>query len=210
MNKLIFVPIILGIVAAVSLLLISENSSVSQSIPIYEMGFTYYDVEQIKTSLAKQNIFMSTPAAITDHTIDQYCPFFADGNTQKSVKYCTTTALLDSDGEPLGNINMGGTIDGPILALAIIDASPFLDSRENEVNFVFQTMIETLVCDCWDEKQPGGFESVSSWLKTAKEKYIEFSKPTLTSNIASLDNKRLILEITSKDESYLWTLIVLK
>jgi len=105
---------------------------------------------------------------------------------------------------------MGGTIDGPIMALAIIDASPFLDSRENEVDFVFQTMIETLVCDCWEEKQPGGFESVSAWLTTAKMKYIEFSKPTLTSNIASLDNKRLILEITSKDESYLWTLIVLK
>ncbi len=212
MNKLILIPILLGIavVVSVSILSISENPSQPQSIPIYEMGFTFYDVEKIKTSLAKQNIFMSTPAAITDHTINQYCPFFADGNTKRSVEYCTTTALLDSDGEPLGNINMGGTIDGPIMALAIIDASPFLDSRENEVDFVFQTMIETLVCDCWEEKQPGGFESVSAWLTTAKMKYIEFSKPTLTSNIASLDNKRLILEITSKDESYLWTLIVLK
>ena len=211
MNKLILIPILLGIavLVSVSLLSISENPSQPQSIPIYEMGFTFYDVEKIKTSLAKQNIFMSTPAAITDHTIEQYCPFFVDGNTQ-SIEYCTTTALLDSDGKPLGNINMGGTIDGPIMALAIIDASPFLDSRENEVDFVFQTMIETLVCDCWEEKHPGGFESVSAWLTTAKMKYIEFSKPTLTSNIASLDNKRLILEITSKDESYLWTLIVLK
>jgi len=210
MNKLIFVPIILGIVVAVSLLLIYENPSETQSIPIYEMGFTYYDVEQIKTSLAKQNIFMSTPAAITDHTIKEYCTFYDDENILKSVKYCTTTALLDSDGEPLGNINMGGTTDGPILALAIIDASPFVDSRENEVNFVFQTMIETLVCDCWDEKQPGGFESVSAWLDTAKEKYVESSKTTLTSKITGLDNMKLTLEITSKDESYLWTLIVLK
>ena len=212
MNKLILIPILLGItvVVSVSLLTISENPSQPQSKQIYEMGFTYYDVEKIKTSLAKQNIFMSIPTAITDHTIDQYCPFFADGNIHRSVEYCTTTALLDSEGEPLGNINMGGTIDGPIFALVIIDAYPFLDSRENEVDFVFQTMIETLVCDCWEEKQPGGFESVSSWLNAAKEKYIEFSKPTLTSNIAGLDNKRLILEITSKDKSYLWTLIVLK
>ncbi len=210
MNKLIFVPIILGIVIVISLLLISENPSKTQSIPIYEMGFTYYDVEQIKTSLAKQNIFMSTPAAITDHTIKEYCTFYDDENILKSVKYCTTTALLDSDGEPLGNINMGGNTDGPILALAIIDASPFVDSRENEVNFVFQTMIETLVCDCWDEKQPGGFESVSAWLDTAKAKYVESSKTTLTSKITGLDNMKLTLEITSKDESYLWTLIVLK
>ena len=210
MNKLIFVPIILGIVVVISLLLIFENPSEIQSIPIYEMGFTYYDVEKIKTSLAKQNIFMSTPAAITDHTIKEYCTFYDDENILKSVKYCTTTALLDSDGEPLGNINMGGTTDGPILALAIIDASPFVDSRENEVNFVFQTMIETLVCDCWKEKQPGGFESVSAWLDTAKEKYVESSKTTLTSKITGLDNMKLTLEITSKDESYLWTLIVLK
>lgn len=209
MNKLILIPILLGVVIVVSLLSISENTSQPQSKPIYEIDFTFYDVEKIKTSLAKQNIFMSTPTAITDHTIEQYCAFY-DDEIQKSIKYCTTTALLDSDGEPLGNINMGGTTDGPILALVIIDATPFLDSRENEVNFVFQTMIEILVCDCWEEQQPGGFESVSAWLNAAKEKYIESSKTTLKSNIVGLDNKKLILEITSKDESYLWTLIVLK
>ncbi len=212
MNKLILIPILLGIIVivSVSLLLISENSSQPQSKPIYEMDFTYYDVEKIKTSLAKQDIFMSTPTAITDHTIEQYCTFYNDENIQRSVEYCTTTALLDSDGAPLGNINMGGTTDGPIMALAIIDASPFLDSKEDEVHFVFQTMIETLVCDCWEEKQPGGFESISAWLNTAEDKYAESSKTTLKSKIAGLDNKKLILEITSKDESYLWTLIVLK
>jgi len=174
------------------------------------MGFTYYDVEKIKTSLAKQNIFMSAPTAITDHTIQQYCTFTDDENVQNTVVYCTTTAILDSDGEPLGNINMGGTTDGPIMALAIIDASPFLDSREDEVNNVFQTMIETLVCDCWEEQQPGGFESVRAWLNTAEEKYTESSQTTLKSKITGLEHKKLILEITSTDEFYLWTLIVLK
>ena len=214
MNKLILVSILLGIAAviSISIFLISEDTSQTQpkSIPIYEMGFTYYDVEKIKTSLAKHNIFMSIPTAITDHTIEQYCTFTDDENIQKTVVYCTTTAILDSDGEPLGNINMGGTTDGPIMALAIIDASPFLDSRADEVNNVFQTMIETLVCDCWEEQQPGGFESVRLWLNTAEEKYAESSKTTLKSKINGLDNKKLILEITSKDKSYLWTLIVLK
>ena len=71
MNKLILIPILLGIavVVSISILSISENTSQPQSKPIYEMGFTYYDVEKIKTSLAKQNISMSTPNAITDHTI---------------------------------------------------------------------------------------------------------------------------------------------
>jgi len=105
---------------------------------------------------------------------------------------------------------MGGTTDGPIMALAIIDASPFLDSREDEVNNVFQTMIETLVCDCWEDQQPGGFESVRAWLNTAEEKYTESSQTTLKSKITGLEHKKLILEITSTDEFYLWTLIVLK
>jgi len=211
MNKLILIPVILGLAIVISaLFLISENPSESQSKQIYEMGFTYYDVEKIKTSLAKQNIFMSIPTAITDHTIEQYCTFTDDENIQKTVVYCTTTAILDSDGEPLGNINMGGNTDGPIMALAIIDASPFLDSREDEVNNVFQTMIETLVRDCWEDKQPGGFESVRAWLNTAEEKYAESSQTTLISKITGLENKKLILEITSIDEFYLWTLIVIK
>jgi len=139
MNKLILIPILLGIavVVSISILSISENTSQPQSKPIYEMGFTYYDVEKIKTSLAKQNISMSTPTAITDHTIGKYCTFFDDENVQNTVVYCTTTAILGSDEEPLGNINMGGTTDGPIMALAIIDSSPFLDSKEDEVNNVF-------------------------------------------------------------------------
>ena len=29
-------------------------------------------------------------------------------------------------------------------------------------------MIETLVCDCWNDKQPGGFESVNAWIDAAK------------------------------------------
>jgi len=75
-----------------------------------------------------------------------------------------------------------------------------------------QTMIKTLVCDCWEDRQPGGFESVRVWLNTAEEKYAESesSQTTLKSKITGLDNMTLILEITSTEKSYLWTLIVLK
>ena len=208
MNKLIFVPIILGIVVAVSLLLIYENPSETQSIPIYEMGFTFNDVDKIKKFLSTQKIFMSSPIEITDHTIGKYCPSFAD--IQNLLNHCATTVITDINGNSLGNINMGGTIDGPIMALAIIDSSPFLDSKQDTVNYVFQTMIETLVCDCWEEKQPGGFESVSAWLDAAAEKYAESPQSTLTSKIEGLENMNLILKIKSTNENYLWTLIILK
>ena len=210
MNKLILIPILLGIgvVVSISIFSISENTSQPQSKSIYEVGFTFNDVDKIKKSLSTQKIFMSSPLEITDYTIGKYCPYFTD--IQHPIEHCATTVISDINGNSLGNINMGGTTDGPIMALAIIDSSPFLDSKQDVVNHVFQTMIETLVCDCWEDRQPGGFESVRTWLDTAAEKYTESTQRTLTSKIEGLENMKLILEITSTNENYLWTLIILK
>ena len=213
MNKIILISSLIGfLIISTSLIVIfSEDSKEPQlKKTVYENDFTFYDVEKLQTSLKEKNIFMTTPVAITDHTVSQYCTYFDSENEQKTVDYCTTTALLNSDDETIGNLNMGGTTDGPIMALAIIDASPFLDSRYDEVNFVFETMVETLVCDCWDVLQPGGLDSIKSWIDAATEKYEKSSQTTLKSEISGLDNKRLILEITAKGESYLWTLVVLK
>ena len=209
MNKKLFFPIIVIIVSAVAIFLIPENSSAPSSENLYQYGFTFYDVEKIKESLSEQNIFMSTPTAITDHTIENYCAIRDD--ILSTINYCTTTAIQDPNGKSLGNISIGGTPDNPIMALALVESFPLFDSKSDEIEIVFETMIETLVCDCWDEQQPGGFESVSDWLDAAKIKYAESSQTIpLKSTITGLGNETLILEITSKNDSYLWTLIVLK
>tara|TARA_B100001105_G_scaffold155514_1_gene124956 strand:- start:3 stop:632 length:630 start_codon:yes stop_codon:yes gene_type:complete len=209
MNKKIFISIIVIIISAIAIFLIPENSSMPSSENLYQYGFTFYDVEKIKASLSEQNIFMSTPTPITDHTIENYCAIRDD--ILSTIIYCTTTAIQGPNGKSLGNINMGGSPDNPIMALALVESSPFLDSKSNEIEIVFEIMIETLVCDCWNEKQPGGFESVNAWLDVAKIKYSESSQTIpLKSTITGLGNETLILEITSKNDSYLWTLIVLK
>jgi len=209
MNKKIFISIIVIIISAIAIFLIPENSSMPSSENLYQYGFTFYDVEKIKASLSEQNIFMSTPTPITDHTIENYCAI--RDNILSTITYCTTTAIQGPNGKSLGNINMGGSPDNPIMALALVESSPFLDSKSNEIEIVFEIMIETLVCDCWNEKQPGGFESVNAWLDAAKIKYAESSQTIpLKSTITGLGNETLILEITSKNGSYLWTLIVLK
>ena len=209
MNKKIFISIIVIIISAIAIFLIPENSSMPSSENLYQFGFTFYDVEKIKASLSEQNIFMSTPTPITDHTIENYCAIRDD--ILSTITYCTTTAIQGPDGKSLGNINIGGSPDNPIMALALVESSPFLDSKSNEIEIVFEIMIETLVCDCWNEKQPGGFESVNAWLDAAKIKYAESSQTIpLKSTITGLGNETLILEITSKNDSYLWTLIVLK
>jgi len=212
MNKLILIPLfaVIAISAYVLLSPFTENASEAPSKLVYENDFTFYDVEKIQKSLAANDIYMSTPNAITDHTRKQYCAFFDEKGFPKTVEYCTTTALVSSNGKPIGNLNLGGTIDdGPIMALGIIDVSS-LNSKRDEVRIVFETMVETLVCNCWEQQKPGGIKSVSAWIDTVKEKYIESSKPTLKSKILGMDNKKLILEITSNDESYLWTFIIIK
>jgi hypothetical protein len=208
MNKKISVPIIVIMISAIAIFLIPENSSMPSSDNLYQYGFTFYDVEKIKLSLSEQNIFMSTPTPITDHTIENYCAIRDD--ILSTITYCTTTAIQDPNGKSLGNISIGGTPDNPIMAIAAINSSPFLDSKFNEVEIVFETMVESLVCDCWNEKQPGGFESVGAWLYAANTKFSESSETYMKSTIDGIGSETLILEIKSTKDSYLCTLIVLK
>ena len=209
MNNKIFLPIIVIIVSAIAIFLIPEDTSMPSSENLYQYGFTFYDVEKINASLSEQNIFMSTPSPIMDHTIENYCAIRAD--ILSTITYCTTTAIQDPNGKSLGNISMGGTPDNPIMAIAAIDSSTSFDSKSNEVEIVFETMVETLVCECWNEKQPGGFESIATWINAAETKYAESSQTIpLKSTITGLGDETLILEITLKNDSYLWTLIILK
>ena len=210
MNVKILISISIVVVLSIAFLAFTTSESTSEPIsePNYEIDFVYSDIDKIKKILATQNLILSVSTAITDNTVSQYCTYF-DDNVQKFVKYCTTAALLDSGGKPFGNINMGGNSDDSTMALAIIEV-PTLDFKENEIDFVFQTMIETFVCDCWEKLQPGGFESVSLWLDAAKEKYAESSQTTLKSTISGLDEKQIFLEITSTEKSYLWTLVIVK
>ena len=209
MNKVISISILIGIGIIFSLVLFySESSDDSSSMP--KIDFIYSDLDKIQKTLVANNISMTTPVPITDHTVDQYCTFFDGENIQNFVQYCLTTALVDSDGETLGNLNMGGNPVTPTMALTIIETSPFIDSKKDDVAIIFETMINTLVCDCWTEQQPGGFESVSEWLDAAQNEYEKSDKTTLKSKIDGLAQKQLVLELTTTEKSHFWTLIVIK
>jgi hypothetical protein len=208
MNKKILFSILVSI--GIIFVIVFFSGNVFDDQPIPEVNFIYSNVDSMQKILIAKNIVMSSPTVITDDTVGQYCTFFDDDGIQRFVQYCVTTALVDSDGEPLGNLNMGGNPISPSMALVMLEVSPDLDSKRDKIDFIFQTMIENLVCDCWNEQKPGGFESVSAWLDAAESKYSESSQTTLKSKIDGLAQKQLILEIITIDESYLWTLIVLK
>ncbi len=210
MNKMIIVPILVGIVIVLSVffLLLNDASSDSESQLIYDAGFTYYDIEKIQNNLKDHNIFVSSPTAITDHTISQYCTYFEKG-LPRSVEYCTTTAVLDYEGTALGNINIGGDIQSPVLAIANLE-TPSLESNQDEVFAVFEVMIETLVCDCWEEEKSENYPTISAWLEGVRTFYIDSDKRDIKSKIDDLAGHEILLEMTTKDNSILQTLIILK
>ena len=71
MNKLLIILgiVIVGIVVSIPLLI--TNDTPPESVPVYDTGFTYYGIEIIQDNLKEQNIFVSAPTAITDHTINE-------------------------------------------------------------------------------------------------------------------------------------------
>lgn len=210
MNKIIAIPILAGIGMIVfTLLLISNNElSESDSQLVYETGFTYYDIEKIQNALAKKNIFVSSPTAITDHTISQYCAYFEKG-LPRNVEYCTTTAVSDVDGTPLGNINIGGNIQSPVLAIANLETSS-LESNSMEVYAIFETMVESLVCDCWEDEKSEDYETIIAWVEGVQTFHIDSGNRSVKSKIDNLAGYEIFLEITPKDNSILQTLIILK
>ncbi|WP_255464676.1 hypothetical protein [Nitrosopumilus sp. b2] len=208
MNKLIVIPIILGIAAiALSAMLIPEEPTESLSTPIYDSGFTYYDIEKIQNSLKEHDVFVSSPTAITDHTVSRYCTFFEKG-LAKNVEYCTTTAVLDSNGNTIGNINIGGSTASPILAIVNLETDT-LESDKEKTFAIFETVIQTLVCECWGEEE-SNFQSISDWIGAVHTFYNDSDKRNIKSKIDNLANTEIVLEITSMDSSVLQTLIILK
>lgn len=210
MNKIVVIPILVGIIIIVSvfLLLSSDTSLDSDSQLPSDTGFTYYDIEKIQNDLEERNIFVSSPTAITDHTISQYCTYFEKG-LPRSVEYCTTTAVLDYEGTTFGNIHIGGDVKSPVLAIANLETSS-LESNQDDVFAVFEVMIETLVCDCWEEEKSKDYPTISSWIEGVQTFYIDSNKRDIKSKIDDLAGHEMLLEITTKDNSILQTLIILK
>ncbi len=214
MNKLVIIPIVIGAIAAISasVILAGSTKSEPESIPIYESGFTYYDIELIQTALAEHGIIVSPPTAITDDTIDRYCLYFDEERKElaRSVSYCTTTAVYDSSGNALGNINLGGDVDSPVVAIANLETST-LDANRDKVFRIFESMIESLVCDCWEEEQQSKeFPTPTSWFEAVEKFYLDSDKHNIKSKVEDLENAEIILEITSNENSVLRTLLILK
>lgn len=173
-----------------------------------QLSFSYVETNQdLKKALETQNISMSSPLRLKGEAIEQYCNFFSNDSLQNTIEYCTSTELLDSEGKYLGNIHMVGSMTAPRFVMGVIQVSPTLDHLDT-AKIVYQTMIETLVCKCWNEEKPGGFDSIPAWVDAANSHHLEAKKITSKSEITGLAHKGLLLEITTNTEGYLWKFVV--
>ena len=167
-----------------------------------------YDLNSIlKSSLASKKISMSNPLKISGNAIAKYCTFYSDVEKQKSIEYCTSTELKDSDGKFLGNIHMVGNIDSPNTVLGIIQTDPYMSNLDS-LKTTYEIMVKSLVCDCWQDQKPGDLESVSSWIDIVKSHHLEAKGITSSSKITGLAQKQLVLEVTTNTEGYLWKFII--
>ena len=163
-------------------------------------AFDYDANTDIRQSLRMHDVDVSVPLVLRDDMAAQYCTFFANSPPEP---HCTSTELT-YDGKFLGNIHMVGDAERPVAALAVIQS----DSRITEkpqISAVWRTMIEHLVCDCWAEVRPGGFDTIQDWVDTA----VMIHQDT-NSTVSRIDTLpiNIMMEITPNESGRMWTLLV--
>ena len=173
------------------------------------LNFTYSDANtKLKEALAAESISMSSPVRLKEKTdIDKYCTFLKDKEKQSLVEYCTSTEIRDSDGAFLGNIHMIGSPSFPRLVIILVQVDPLM-SQLDSVKTVFSTATETLVCNCWEEKKPGGFETVASLIDGLHQFHTGDVKPHSQSNQISIEGESMQIELTTNTQGYLWELLI--
>jgi len=209
MNKVVLIPsiAIIAIAILLSYVLIPDGgkhiSSTSNT-----LSLSYIDTnKELQYDLDLFNIQMSSPLKLNGFSIDKYCTFFSDELIQKSIEYCTSTELLNSEGQYLGNIQMVGSNAFPEYVIGVMQ-SDSSTSQLDDIKIIVNSMIESVICDCWDEKKPGNFESVSSWIDAANLHHLENTSVTSKSTINGLNEKPILLEITTNENGYLWKFLI--
>ena len=197
----------ISIVASVSLIS-NDGDEKFNTLPLPELEFTYDESNsKLQQKLEFFDISMSSPIKLINRNyLEEFCTFFENEDLQNQVDYCTSTELRDSEGKYLGNIHMVGSRQMPKIILALIQTDPFMQNLD-DVKTVYNVVIEDLVCDCWNEVQPGDIETVAGWVDKQRDFHTSDTKPTSKSNL-SLSGMQLQMELTTNTEGYLWKLLI--
>jgi len=202
----------IGVAVAITVIVfvISYNGkSETSTIDSLSLDFTYDEANSVlKQSLQSQGITMSSPLKfLKQQDIEKWCKFFSDQEKQKLVEYCTSTEIKDPSGNFLGNIHMVGSPNAPKLVLVVLQSNPVLDNM-NQIKTVFGTVTKELVCDCWQDIKPDGYETVENWVDALQNFHISGSKPHSESKSILLASKHMQIQLTTTKEGYVWEMLI--
>lgn len=202
-----YIPVVIGVAVAIAVIIFVISYNVKPETPkvdLLSLDFTYDEANSmLKQSLQSQGIAMSSPLRFPkQQDIEKWCNFFNDKEKQKLVEYCTSTEIKDQNGNFLGNIHMVGSPSAPKLVLVVLETNPTMDSI-NQIKTVFSTVTKELVCDCWGDVKPGGYETVESWVDALRDFHTSGSKPHSEST-SLLASKHTQIQLTTTKEGYVW------
>jgi len=211
MNKVVLISsvVVVALIISFSYILMSNNNDgVSSSSSSNHLALSYVDTnKELQNDLQSLDIKMSSPLKLNGFSIDTYCTFFSDVLIQDSIEYCTSTELLDSKDQYLGNVQMVGSNAFPQYVIGVFQTDSSVSQLE-DAKIVVNSMIELIVCDCWEDKKPGNFESVSVWIDAANSHHLENMSATSKSKINGLTERPMLLEITTNENGYLWKFLI--
>ena len=209
------IGLVILVIAIISFVFISEDETatiqsdekITAKTSDSGLGITYTGVNyELKQILEENAISMSSPIKLDDlRAIWTYCNFF-EGDEQKLVEHCTSTELLDADGNFLGNIHAFGTPDDPKRIMAVIQVDPFLNQKE-DAKTVFSVLTNKIVCDCWNVKNDKGL-SMNDWAEAYITSHISAGKPTTISNTIFLEDRSIQMKLITNTEGYEWQFLV--
>ncbi len=210
MKKKNYIYIGIGIAIIAIIIPLSMLNFESEPLPetISDLDVTYQEANSIlRQKLETHGISMSSPInLINKNTLNEFCSFFSDEIKQQKVEFCTSTELLDSEGNYLGNIHMVGSRSMPKIVLAVAQTNPFMENLD-QIKLVYEETVDLLVCDCWEDFEPSGFKTVSEWVDKQREFHASDTRPTSASSV-DIKNKNLQMELSTNTDGYQWSLVI--
>ncbi|KAF6244038.1 hypothetical protein C6988_00140 [Nitrosopumilus sp. b1] len=196
------IAVVIGLIVILAYSFPAEDEAIKLNPLTIQYSSLNFELQKL---LSENQLQMSNPIKIsTPESILKYCNFFADSKID-AIEHCTSTEIKDSNGNFLGNIHMIGT-NQQVDSIIIIAQSDSSMNNLDSIDSLFDSSIKVLVCDCWEEKSPGDFTSVSDWISATAN--MKNESKVIKSNIDSLESKDLYLELSENEDGYLWTLVI--
>jgi len=193
-------------IAVIYLITDMQNTPKADSLVL---DFTYDEAfKNIGENLKSNGIVMSLDLRFKDYKNAEICRnFFAKPEMQKLVEYCASAELRDGNKSFLGNLHMVGSPDAPKLVVVLLQSDPMI-SQVEQIKTIFGSVIVELVCTCWEEVKPGGYDTVGDWINALRDFHTSGDKPHSASKALPLASKHLQIELTTNKAGYLWELLI--